>query len=1049
MSKRSSTGPGALNQASLRATGKSVSFLDTCFVIPRDYSQAIDCERKRRHPSRRRSIKESNDHVLESVLYDRLRQKQAQGGADTWSPAAPMCIYPATTQVDVRLAALRGRQLRGKRAWSLMDVYDLLLEGSQATEPGTSKVECITGESSPGHDPRRRGQLKLDVNDHTERSGAGWASFGSPVFAQPSILEGESSYTNTNDEGSEVLMAAPRPAYRPLSLGTPDSDDEETPEELPMPRRMLLQSPVLRLASPRPVLPTSRRLSGPHAPGLHRRPSFTDHGPPISAYDRASELLGPPLEPESVSTNSPQGPLSRLRGVRSAPELVCASQVVTLSARPSPRIEEAPTPAIPSIAVEGRSGAARRPSEGKRRTSWFRKPSQKTLAEPAEPATPGDTVDEGPDVKVARVPLHSECSCKQCSGRILAGLAPGYVPHWSRSARAKWLADRKHAEMTAAQEGTNAPTSLGARAFTLSGGHPSLVLRNVEVQAYGGKHSPQPSKAFHKEPHSPVRPTRTEAAAALLEHTTKQQQQHADPSGHLDVDAEAEADLQSILSGGGDANGRATPALQVDEVDKRYGDTQRPAGMGAAATHLEAVVDALEDCGRLRPSPSPALSSHDHSLRVEHNGTPVGVSDEESIPMDAELKTTVEQALDARALRRRSDQMIRRGGARAMMAQLDEADRREQLASSQRMSRRDSSSTTCEGPMEAPTSVSGPLAPPARPMGAYTPPPLAQPFQNPSSRPQSPALTAPTGPRRTSSPFLERIRSVLPSTSYGQAGEGTTSPTSAKPVSPYGRAPSISRTDTDWQPGPHSMRSPSPLASGSSLRSQPQPSRTPSPFVPANASIREETLATDTRTAGVAKRHGARDAGQTLGEGFRNEQRRDGRALQSTLKKPVGLRAYQEHASAPRPHLEPANAAGSEGPNGQAPGSGSGSGRTQPRGASSRLPIPDASAKASAGTREAPSDASSRPGGLRRSKTLPTGTDRGASSKDRKAAEAKGSSAAAAGPAGTSPPPPQSSAAPSSAAASPSSAGEEAQRRLKMRSLQRRLSTPLKGLFRH
>lgn len=685
-------------------------------------------------------------------------------------------------------------------------------------------------------------------------------------------------------------MAAPRAAYRPLSLGSPVEDDEDEIDVAPLPpNRAMIHSPVPRVKSPSTSISVERR------PSLLRRRSSTDFGPPVLSQDPFERILATHANLPDVAATRKQGSLRRSL---SAPQLSLDQTKSSLAP-----VDELLSSALSAQASDHdklHSAEAERPTAHRRKASWFRRHTRKQT-EHQVPVVCASGEDDNAQLETIPVlaPLHSECSCKSCSGRIAAGRAPGYVAHWSKQARAKWLADRKQAEMSITSSIPATATSAHGGALNLTNGPPGLVLRNVEAQRFIGQ---PPVNAASVGRHVPAAadkklPSRSDIEATLLEVATADAEAAVEPSH--DVVAEAGADLQRILSGDGSQGDevllRPAPSVQVDEVDQKHGEVRRPSGMGSTAANLEASVQVLCESGQIRGTPSPCYEDPDW-MRLAHNGTPVGVGADESMSMDEELRRQVELNLHARAQRRRSDQMIRRGGARAMMAQLEEADRREETANRQRVARRVSDQS--EGEKRDSGVATSPQSP-SRPMGAYTPPPAGDPFVVPRPRAQSPAMQA---PRRTSSPLLDRIKGAMFSSQHGQPTKE--SPSNEEATTGHRRSTSLSRPHLHHSSSVPQARSPSPLA-GSAMTSlgaavgqdhqaratnvmqSPSPSWAQTPSIPEEALVGAGRPVSKQGLAGQAP--SGNENSDQISKGLSPSLAANSQVLRTTLRSPTGL----------------------------------------------------------------------------------------------------------------------------------------------------------------
>lgn len=190
------------------------------------------------------------------------------------------------------------------------------------------------------------------------------------------------------------------------------------------------------------------------------------------------------------------------------------------------------------------------------------------------------------------------------------------------------------------------------------------------------------------------------------------------PSAVEQGDEDATADLQQIL----DRNNRSISSLadkvQVDEVDKKHGRASQPNAIaGLTSPELEVAQEEF----------FPPVDSFPVFRR-----SPVGVSEEETIDADAALAHQVELEVRAREEKQRNEKVRRRGGARGMLAMLEEAGTQEDIAKERRLLRRSST-----GESRSPL-TSGHDEPHGK---AFLPP--------------SPALPSPGS--RSNSPFFDRL----------------------------------------------------------------------------------------------------------------------------------------------------------------------------------------------------------------------------------------------------------------------------------------------------
>lgn len=579
-------------------------------------------------------------------------------------------------------------------------------------------------------------------------------------------------------------VAAPRASYRPLKL-TAESDDEDddTAGKASASRREAPVSPtfgpplspsfVPQRVAAKSSLP-KRNAVKKQSLGILKEYSTPTEGPPVIPLGFAKFLSAPRWpRPTTIYT--------RTDGSSSAPDLALEDAndrviAAPASIMPLPNLKRTDSSSsrsktrskIPpsALALQPPLSQTLLP---KRRPSWLRRQGRRSSTDAVNaPSSP--TMEQPPTIQEEPeyVPLHRDCICKYCLGRISAGRSPNYVPHWSKGARAKWLTARAQAE-----QGIDAGERLKMRALAASGtqtGSTAFGREPPSLIVPRSTRSPPPLGEMQSEPSLPSRGSVT---ATLLE----------DATIHQDEDdlAEAGADLQRILGGSqDDAPIRSVDCpslLQVDEVDKKLGEASRPRGMGTSSALIEAA-DNLHSA-RLVDTPSP------------------GVRPEEALSMDTGLIGQVDAALAERAEHQRTEKAKRRGGARGMLAQLEEADRVEERAKVRRRS-------------------SGNEGQPQPAVGAAQAP-------HPSSRTSSPGLYEP--PQRTGSPLMERLRGAV---------RTSNSPSTTPPL----RAPSPLGRQTSYN-GKYTS---SPiLPSNTSLAPDLRPIvRTPSPFVPTSPRIDEE-----------------------------------------------------------------------------------------------------------------------------------------------------------------------------------------------------------------
>ncbi|PWN36319.1 uncharacterized protein FA14DRAFT_179677 [Meira miltonrushii] len=82
--------------------------------------------------------------------------------------------------------------------------------------------------------------------------------------------------------------------------------------------------------------------------------------------------------------------------------------------------------------------------------------------------------------------LHGECNCPDCESKMLAALAPNYTPNWTRSARRKYLADRKEAMHEQSRKSFKPPIWLKTEESELADN--SSKLRDIQADEVDAKH---------------------------------------------------------------------------------------------------------------------------------------------------------------------------------------------------------------------------------------------------------------------------------------------------------------------------------------------------------------------------------------------------------------------------------------------------------------------------------------------------------------------------------------------------------------------------------
>ncbi|CAO1626453.1 unnamed protein product [Sympodiomycopsis kandeliae] len=658
------------------------------------------------------------------------------------------------------------------------------------------------------------------------------AHFPSPVSPQPvpGVAAPRASYRplklGSDDDDSDdeqqqerrqvPRILSPRPVIAtrsgtpgPASSGTlKRTDSLNVAQDSPGPAVVSNENLSINLASPlRNHISRGKRIQNSHqSAGVyqwsHGIQSFPDLSSPSWSESAISNKSPPPIAKTPCTPNNSNDTVPRLcqsPPIASPPESRSSSPVTSSKAgsttssgwfkRRAKRLSDGWSGSGHGAAPPSPRGvahAATRP-ELKRQTSS----SSNQTNDKSNPADEswqmiedrGDSDDQEPFEAPVLVPLHSNCVCVHCDGRITAGQSAQYVPHWSRGARAKWLADRKQAEMAAANPGLAAGLRAeGLKSKLMDAGTAGEDFQNTRFNA----RSPPPPSSFsidaHLSPISPVasldhlmesNPPRrvhspiTVHSAHLLEQATRESTAEEEEAGD---------DLRSILQGksqlsSAESDHCGPPAVQVDEMDQMKGETRFPAEMGSMTTaqlvHANAKqprplrpsstpVDALKrnpstSLGvpprwhtpsplnpsssspvsdhttqtsvssspppamqapglmgkRQTPSPSPLSSPSFNHLSLDRwqsppyvssnampegmphvrQSTPLGVTEEETIPeLDSSLSSQVDSVIAERQERQRLAQAKRRGGARGMMAQLEEAELAENVARSRSQS---------------------------------------------------------------------------------------------------------------------------------------------------------------------------------------------------------------------------------------------------------------------------------------------------------------------------------------------------------------------------
>lgn len=542
----------------------------------------------------------------------------------------------------------------------------------------------------------------------------------------------------------QKAVAAPRPAYRPLVLGSASEDEDDS---------------SLPLTAAPPELPPPPLLASADAKSTRSQP-HDGQGPPVVHAEGLLQAIerGYPAVFEQMTRSAPPSPsfsTSELSARSSCalsnlPVTQYGSQQQTEETHSGlgPATTSSPN-AESSTARTSGSTLTRSVSESShlvgsvsssRRPHWLRRSRHSPLSHSEEntaddQVSDSETEQASPGVSEPElVPLKTECVCQHCSGRINAGLSATYIPHWSKSARAKWLADRKQAVQS-----DSGGERVKAQALSLSRGDSALVLPDSSrrstrspppLSSHRGFYSAKGSAPIGSHQsfrgvvtyHS-VLPTSANDPTRLPEAHVALRPSDADEEGEED----ATADLQQILDRNNRSGSTLADKVQVDEVDKKHGRASQPGALaGLSSPELESSQDEF-----FRPVDSFPFSST----------SPVGVSEEESIDADAALAHQVELEVRAREEKQRNEKVRRRGGARGMMAQLEEAGTQEAIAKEQRLLRR--SSLPSESYV---LGTSGHDEPAER-----------------AAAPPSPALSPPPG--RSNSPFFDRLRDGFRSSS--------------------------------------------------------------------------------------------------------------------------------------------------------------------------------------------------------------------------------------------------------------------------------------------
>lgn len=128
--------------------------------------------------------------------------------------------------------------------------------------------------------------------------------------------------------------------------------------------------------------------------------------------------------------------------------------------------------------------------------------------------------------------LHGECNCPDCEVKMLAALAPTYTPHWTRSARRKYLADRKEAINEQSRKSFKPPIWLKTEESELADS--SSKLRDIQADEVDAKHGQSQKEIIDKK-------------AAIEDHTLKQSAALPDEEATDDTILQKEVDQEVRL----------------------------------------------------------------------------------------------------------------------------------------------------------------------------------------------------------------------------------------------------------------------------------------------------------------------------------------------------------------------------------------------------------------------------------------------------------------------------------------------------------------------
>ncbi|PWN17814.1 hypothetical protein BCV69DRAFT_315207 [Microstroma glucosiphilum] len=708
-----------------QARSKEVAFADQCILIPVGYSSAIPSYPANEHES------SSLAGPSRSRGSDDLQRMPPQHITQVYNPVS--ADEPALPQTEIQ------QQHHQPRAEGPLVSKDATLSTTN-TLPVPSLKSILKQPGRARASSMSRDQSSSSVSMRSTSTAAAAASPiapGTPVKVVPQSFKA-TLQAPTPQKG----VAAPRPAYRPLVLGSA-SDDED---DLPAPR--IAAAPALSA----PLSQASAPLKSP------KRYPHDGQGPPVIHSEGLLIAAGRQHRNtfESTARSLPSSPSFSAAELpaKSSPSLDLpgtqdGSQQHSGASRTSGLSAKTLSPAETSTARTSGSTLTRSVSEsshlvraapGSHRPHWLRRGRSSPLSQPEEPTTDDHASDSELDQsspivsEPELVPLNIDCVCQHCSGRINASLSATYIAHWSKGARAKWLADRKQAA-----QNEIGGERIKAQALSLSRSDTALVLPDSSRRS---TRSPPPLSAQRaNDPtrisapigshqsfrgvvtyHSVLQPSANDSARSNEAHVALRP-----PPAVEQSDEDANADLQQILDRNKGIGTSLADKVQVDEVDKKHGRASQPNVLaGLSSPELEMAHD-----GYFQPVDSfPAFRS-----------SPVGVSEEETIDADAALAHQVELEVRAREERHRNEKVRRRGGARAMMAMLEEAGTQEDIAKEQRLLRRSSLNSDAQPPVTSGHEDS---------LGRIIAPP-------------SPALSSPV--LRSNSPFFDRLRDGLRSSS--------------------------------------------------------------------------------------------------------------------------------------------------------------------------------------------------------------------------------------------------------------------------------------------